>query len=135
MVKDMLAEWPFFQSFISNIEMAFTKTEAHIAAEYSELCPDAKLRETIMSAFNEEHNRTLTGLNHYLGQESLLAHQPTLATSLAWRNAYLDPINFIQIELLRRLREANISNEAADAIRDPLIRSINALAAGLRNTG
>jgi len=69
-----------------------------------------------------------------LDQESLLAHQQDLAHSLEWRNAYLDPINYIQIELLKRMRQPETTDDKLD-VADPLIRSINALAAGLRNTG
>ena len=85
-----------------------------------------------MAAIGDEYQKTLAGLNTILKQRHLLEHQPRLAESLRWRDPYLDPINHIQIELLRRSRAKN--NEDAD-INDPLIRSINALAAGLRNTG
>ena len=65
-----------------------------------------------------------------------MAHQQSLAASLQWRNAYLDPINYIQIELLKRARQKDATDNDDDlAVEDPLIRSINALAAGLRNTG
>ena len=84
----------------------------------------------------DEHELTSTGLNSLLNQQSLLSNQQELAASLKWRNAYLDPINYIQIELLKRMREQDTSdNDNRLAVEDPLIRSINALAAGLRNTG
>ena len=91
----------------------------------------------------DEHQLTHKTLNSLLNQQSLLSNQQELAASLKWRNAYLDPINYIQIELLKRMREQDSTdndstdNNSADrlAVEDPLIRSINALAAGLRNTG
>ncbi|MDO4642867.1 MAG: phosphoenolpyruvate carboxylase [Cardiobacteriaceae bacterium] len=132
LIDDMLKEWPFFAAFISNIEMAFAKTELSTAESYSHLCADEPLRQTVMQAIGSEYIRTLTGLNTILKQEHLLAHQTRLADSLRWRDPYLDPINYIQIELLRRSRAKNGEDTA---INDPLIRSINALAAGLRNTG
>ncbi|MBV7435501.1 phosphoenolpyruvate carboxylase [Cardiobacteriaceae bacterium TAE3-ERU3] len=137
LLKDMLANWPFFEAFISNIEMAFTKAELPIAHDYSQLCHDEALRSTVMNAIDGEYSKTLDGLNQLLEQDSLLAHQPELAASLRWRDPYLDPINLIQIELLKRLRRAqdNGDEHAEVAIHDPLVRSINALAAGLRNTG
>jgi phosphoenolpyruvate carboxylase len=91
-----------------------------------------------MQAVIQEHELTHSGLNSLLEQTSLLSTQQELAASLQWRNAYLDPINYIQIELLKRMRQPD-DNDAKStdklAVEDPLIRSINALAAGLRNTG
>jgi len=132
LIDDMREQWPFFDAFISNIEMAFAKTEPATAEAYSHLCADEPLRQTVMRAIRDEYQKTLAGLNTILKQNHLLEHQPRLAASLRWRDPYLDPINHIQIELLRRSRAKN--NEDAE-INDPLIRSINALAAGLRNTG
>ena len=138
LMKEMNNCWPFFNVFISNIEMAFTKSEMSIAQAYSELCDDETLRKNIMKAVTDEHELTYSGLNTLLNQTSLLAHQQNLAASLQWRNAYLDPINYIQIELLKRARQKDVigdGNHGDLDVEDPLIRSINALAAGLRNTG
>ena len=132
LMDEMREQWPFIDAFISNIEMAFAKTELATAENYSQLCPDEALRATVMQAVKDEYQKTLDGLNGVLKQQHLLEHQPRLAASLRWRDPYLDPINHIQIELLRRSRAKN--GEDAD-VNDPLIRSINALAAGLRNTG
>ncbi|MGP4951355.1 phosphoenolpyruvate carboxylase [Psychrobacter sp. T6-1] len=137
LMKEMNANWPFFTVFISNIEMAFTKSEMDIARAYSLLCDDESLREHIMNDVVKEHELTHSGLNSLLNQQSLLSNQQELSASLEWRNAYLDPINYIQIELLKRLRQKGDADDDKDklAVEDPLIRSINALAAGLRNTG
>ncbi|MGP5102969.1 phosphoenolpyruvate carboxylase [Psychrobacter celer] len=138
LMKEMNKNWPFFSAFISNIEMAFTKSEMNIAHAYSHLCKDERLRTQVMQAVEHEHALTHSGLNSLLEQTSLLSTQQELAASLQWRNAYLDPINYIQIELLKRMRQPdNKDTKSTDklAVEDPLIRSINALAAGLRNTG
>ncbi len=138
LMQEMNENWPFFTVFMSNIEMAFTKCEIDIAQAYSQLCEDEQLREQVMQKVIDEHELTSTGLNSLLNQQTLLSNQQELAASLQWRNAYLDPINYIQIELLKRMREQNTSDNDSDdklAVEDPLIRSINALAAGLRNTG
>src|SRR5690606_13594910 len=136
LMREMNGCWPFFIVFLSNIVMAFTKSEMSIAQAYSQLCEDEGLREKIMQAVIDEHELTFSGLNSLLNQTSLLAHQQNLAASLQWRNAYLDPINYIQIELLKRARQKDASdNDDNLAVEDPLIHSINALAAGLRNTG
>ncbi len=138
LMQEMNENWPFFTVFMSNIEMAFTKCEIDIAQAYSLLCEDELLREQVMQKVINEHELTSTGLNSLLNQQTLLSNQQELAASLKWRNAYLDPINYIQIELLKRMREQDTSdtdNNDRLAVEDPLIRSINALAAGLRNTG
>ncbi|MDN5565603.1 MAG: phosphoenolpyruvate carboxylase [Psychrobacter sp.] len=138
LMKEMNDNWPFFTVFMSNIEMAFTKCEIDIAQAYSQLCEDKQLREQVMQKVIDEHELTSTGLNSLLNQQTLLSNQQELAASLRWRNAYLDPINYIQIELLKRMREQDSADTNSDdrlAVEDPLIRSINALAAGLRNTG
>ena len=138
LMKEMIDCWPFFNVFISNIEMAFTKSDMSIAHAYSQLCDDEMLREQIMTAVTDEHELTYSGLNSLLNQESLLEHQQNLAASLEWRNAYLDPTNYIQIELLKRARQKDATSDTNNGdldVEDPLIRSINALAAGLRNTG
>ena len=140
LMKEMNSNWPFFNVFMSNIEMAFTKSEMNIAQAYSQLCDDEPLREQIMGAVSEEHQLTFSGLNSLLNQDTLLSNQTNLAASLKWRRAYLDPINYIQIELLKRARQddgQSNENDKSDElpVEDPLIRSINALAAGLRNTG
>ena len=136
-MKEMNDNWPFFSVFISNIEMAFTKSEMNIAKAYSQLCDDETLREHIMGEILQEHHLTESGLNTLLDQDHLLSGQQSLAASLQWRNANLDPINYIQIELLKRARQQDTDSLNSDElnVEDPLIRSINALAAGLRNTG
>lgn len=134
LVDEMYREWPFFNAFISNTEMAFAKCDMHIAAHYSELCQDTALRNKIMADIQAEAERTEAGLKRMINEPQLLAQQPELAASLRWRDAYLDPMNHIQIELLKRRR--NEHSEAEDAlISGPLMRTINAIAAGLRNTG
>ncbi len=133
LMQEMNDNWPFFTVFMSNIEMAFTKCEIDIAQAYSQLCEDKQLRKQVMQKVIDEHQLTSTGLNSLLNQQTLLSNQQELAASLKWRNAYLDPINYIQIELLKRMREQDSTDRLA--VEDPLIRSINALAAGLRNTG
>lgn len=130
LVAEMIESWPFFASFISNTEMAFTKSEPDIARSYAGLCDDETLRRRILGLIETEYARTREHLNTILKQDSLLSRQPALAHSLHWRNAYLDPINYIQIELMRRLRKGE-----DPVLQEAMTRTINAIAAGLRNTG
>lgn len=130
-IAKMLDDWAFFRAFISNIEMGFAKTEPSIASAYAQLCGDEALRDKIMEAFTTEYELTKKQFNRILRQNQLLEHQPQLSASLQWRDAYLDPLNYMQICLLQRSR----AEPSSPNIEDPLIRSINAISAGLRNTG
>nr|MDQ2696554.1 phosphoenolpyruvate carboxylase [Pseudomonadota bacterium] len=129
-LQRMYREWPFFNTLISNIQMSLSKAEMGIAREYARLCRDSQVEEDIYGRIREEHDRTLEQVLALSDAQELLAETPDLALSIARRNPYLDPMNYIQITLLKRYRETG-----DDRWLDPLLRSINALAAGLRNTG
>lgn len=133
--EEMYRNWPFFNAFLSNVEMAYAKSDLRIAKQYSKLCDDTHLRDSVMQVIIDEAEKTRTGINLILEQTSLLEHQPNLARSLNWRNAYLDPMSYIQIELLARTRNLDLSETEKTAIHNNLVRTINAIAAGLRNTG
>jgi phosphoenolpyruvate carboxylase len=134
-LQKMYEEWPFFRSMLSNTQMALFKAEPDIAKEYATLCLDPETGERIYSAFREEFARTVTQVLHVTGNQHLLAENPTLELSLTRRNPYLDPLNHIQLILLRRSRDESLSDEERDVWLNPLLRSINAIAAGMRNTG
>lgn len=134
-LQKMYLEWPFFRAMLSNTQMSLFKAEPHIAREYAKLCKDKKTGEQIYSMFYEEFNRTFKQVLHITGSQMLLAENPTLELSLTRRNPYLDPLNYIQLVLLRRYRDETQSDENRDMWLNPLLRSINAIAAGMRNTG
>ena len=130
-LKEMYREWPFFRSVLSNMDMVLAKSDLAIASRYAELVADANLREQIFRRLSEEWQRTRKWLAAITGSQELLAENPTLARSIRARFPYLDPLNHVQVELLRRYRSGD---------RDPrLLRgihlTINGLAAGLRNSG
>jgi phosphoenolpyruvate carboxylase len=113
------------------MDMVLAKSDLAIASRYAELVADAKLREQIFRRLSEEWQRTRKWLAAITGSQELLADNPTLARSIRARFPYLDPLNHVQVELLRRYRSGD---------RDPrLLRgihlTINGLAAGLRNSG
>ncbi len=135
MLHRMYEEWPFFRSMLSNTQMALFKAEPHIAKEYSELCADPKVGETIHSMFFEEFQRTVSQVLQISGYHGLLEETPALALSLGRRDPYLDPLNHIQITLLKRCRDESLTEEDRELWLNPLLRSINAIAAGMRNTG
>jgi phosphoenolpyruvate carboxylase len=131
----MFEEWPFFRSMLSNTQMALFKAEPHIAKEYSELCVDPTVGQTIHSLFFDEFKRTVSQVLQISGHHGLLEDNPNLALSLGRRDPYLDPLNHIQITLLKRFRDESLPEEDRDEWLNPLLRTINAIAAGMRNTG
>jgi phosphoenolpyruvate carboxylase len=134
-LQQMYREWPFFRALLSNTQMALFKAEPRIAKEYSTLCADPQVGERFYTAFYEEHQRTVTQVLHIADATQLLDENPTLQVSLSRRNPYLDPLNHIQLTLLRRYRDSSLSEEQRQEWLNPLLRSINAIAAGMRNTG
>jgi len=134
-LQKMYQEWPFFRSLISNTQMALFKAEIDIAREYASLCQDQSTATTIYETIQGEYYRTLSNVLQACGKRYLLEENPTLALSLARRDPYLDPLNYIQVTLLQRYRDENASDADRELWLSPLLRSINAIAAGMRNTG
>ena len=131
-LQHMYREWPFFRTLLANAQMALTKTDMNIAREYASLCPDAAIGKQVYDTIREEYVRSVRQILNVADIQTLLEESPDLAISLNQRNPYLDPLNHIQVVLLRKLRQ----EEAADSPwLEPLLRSINAIAAGMRNTG
>ncbi len=136
-LQAMYKDWRFFRSLLENSQMTLAKVEPGIAHEYAQLCQDQAMAEQVYGRFTTEYRRSVQQLLAVAELRELLEENPALALSLERRNPYLDPINHIQITLLRRCREAREEDQAqsAEAWLDPLLRSINALATGMRNTG
>src|SRR5712692_5231203 len=130
-LREMHAAWPFFRSLLSNLEMVLAKTDLAIASRYAGLVPDERLRREVFGRIEAEWQRTRRWLAAITGHAELLADNPTLARSIRNRFPYLDPLNHLQVELLRRHR--------ADGGDERLLRAIhltiNGVAAGLRNSG
>lgn len=128
---EMMVDCPFFTDLIRNVELALTKVDLPIARRYAELVNDGALRERFFSLVVEEYQRTLTVVLEITGQSHLMEHQPSLARSLRLRTPYVDPLSLMQIELLRRKR----AGEESDELNYLLAATIHGIAAGLRNTG
>lgn len=131
MLQNMYRDWPFFKSVISNVDMILSKTDLAIASRYAEMVADSDLSQRIFGEIVSEWQRTFTMLTKITGQDLLLADNPTLARSLRNRLPYLDPLNHLQVELLKRYRAGDESIEVTNGIHI----AINGLAAGLRNSG
>ena len=125
---EMASRWPFFRTVLDNVEMVIAKTDLVIAARYAELAsPEA--RTSIWPAIRAEHQRTKRWVKRLTQSRKLLERNPTLARSIQLRNPYVDPLNLIQVELVRRKRAGD-----PQAAR-PLLLTVNGIAAGMRNTG
>jgi phosphoenolpyruvate carboxylase len=131
LLGEMAREFPFFNDLLRNVELALAKADLQIARLYSELVPDSVHRERVFGMIAEEHGRTMRMLLKTLGQSRLLEGNPVLAHSLRLRNPYVDPLSMIQIELLRRKR----GGEESEELDYVLAATINGISAGLRNTG
>jgi phosphoenolpyruvate carboxylase len=135
LLQRMNAEWPFFQTLLSNMDMVLSKTDLAIASRYAELVKDAALRETIFGRIRAEHQATVAAVLQITGQTELLDANPLLKRSIRNRFPYLDPLNHVQVELLRRHRDAAEADGIDERIRLGIHISINGIAAGLRNSG
>lgn len=127
----MMAEFPLFIDLIRNVEMALAKADLGIASLYAALVPDAAMRQRVFSKIEAEFERTLAAVLAVTGQRELLQNNQVLARSIRLRNPYVDPMSLIQVDLLRRKR----AGEDTEEINRAIAGTINGISAGLRNTG
>jgi phosphoenolpyruvate carboxylase len=130
-LREMYREWPFFQTLLSNMDMVLAKSNIAIASRYAELVEDTELREAIFPRLRAEWEHTIEMLLAITGQQALLDQNPLLARSIRNRFPYLDPLNHVQVELLKRHRAGDTDERVVEAIH----LTINGIAAGLRNSG
>jgi phosphoenolpyruvate carboxylase len=131
LLKEMMKGLPLFMNLVGDVETGMAKADLSIARRYAELVEDEALRERVFGMIAEEFERTRRVILRVSGQTRLLERNPVLARSIALRNPYVDPMSLIQIELLRRKRAGEESEELDYA----LAATINGISAGLRNTG
>jgi len=130
-LADMHARWPFFRSLLSNMAMVLAKTDLAVASRYAELVVDETVRDAVFPRIVAEHERSVRYCLRITQQSTLLEDNPTLERSIRNRFPYLDPLNHLQVELLRRYRAGDADVRTRRAIH----LTINGLAAGLRNSG
>jgi phosphoenolpyruvate carboxylase len=130
-LKKMHKSWPFFSTLLSNMDMVLAKTDLAVASRYAALVTDKKLRKHVFERIVAEWERTSKVLSEITGKSERLAENPLLARSIKNRFPYLDPLNHLQVELLKRYRAGDTNAR----VRRGIHLSINGIAAGLRNTG
>ena len=130
-LKELYKEWPFFRMLLSNMDMVLAKSSIAIASRYAELVPDEALREKIFGRIRREWHASIEALLDIMGQDRLLQGNPLLERSVRHRFPYLDPLNHVQVELLKEHRAQNPDEQVLRGIQ----LTINGISAGLRNTG
>lgn len=129
--KKMYKTWPFFSNLLSNMDMTLAKTDLAVASRYAQLVADKKLRKHVFDRIVAEWERTTKVLDEITGTSGRLADNPLLARSIKNRFPYLDPLNHLQVELIKRYR----AGDPSPRVRRGIHLTINGIAAGLRNTG
>jgi len=136
LLRVMYAGWPFFQTLIENAQLTMRKADMDIAAIYAELVENGRIRRRIFAQLAAEFARAETALLAVTGHKQLLAREPVLLKSVQLRNPYIDPLNYIQVEMMRRLRsDPPLPPAEREAIRAVIELTINGISGGLKNTG
>ncbi|HSE03549.1 MAG TPA: phosphoenolpyruvate carboxylase [Methylomirabilota bacterium] len=135
-LREMYAGWPFFRAILDNAEMSLLKADMGIAALYSDLVPSRALATAVFTRIGSEFARTREAILRATGHAELMDGDPVIQRSVHLRNPYVDPLNYLQVDMLRRLRGlADQEGDEAARYREIIVVTINGIAAGLRNTG
>jgi phosphoenolpyruvate carboxylase len=134
-LRGLYRNWPFFRNLLSNAQMALSKSDLTLAREYAGLCLDPATGKRVLGLIDGEHRRCVEWILDIAQAGRLMAENPEIAASLHRRNAFLGPLNYLQVSLLRRVRETASAENGENPWIKPLLRTINAIAAGMRNTG
>ena len=135
MLKTMYREWLFFHTLIANVELDLAKADMGIAELYASLVKDTEIRDQIFPRMKVEHERSCEMICKITDQKQLLSNSPIMQRSIERRNPYVDPLNFIQVALLRELRESKPDTPEHDALLSTVLSTVNGIAAGMKTTG
>ncbi len=134
-LREMNRDWPFFSAMISNMQMSLFKSDMRTALEYSKLCHNSEICKNVFGKIQKENKHAIEKVLEISKLKNLLANDPILTLSLTRRDPYLDPLGYLQINLLKKYRDESVAEESRLKWQGALLSSINAIAAGLRNTG
>ncbi|KEZ50520.1 phosphoenolpyruvate carboxylase [Metabacillus indicus] len=133
-LKQMYKKWPFFRSTIDNLQMALLKADLMAAREYLAMVENKHAAERIFNDIETEYVQTKKALLAITGQNELMDHIPNIQESVRLRNPYVDPLSFLQVDVISKLRKTDEESDAGELLSEVLL-TINGIAAGLRNTG
>ncbi len=138
-LRAMYENWPFFHGLLDNAEMSLLKADLGIATLYTELAPDREMAQRIFERIRDEYQRACAASLAITGHRELMDAEPIIQRAVQLRNPYVDPLNYLQVDALRRLRalpdDLAQDSPEAEALREVIVLTINGIAAGLRNTG
>ncbi len=134
-LQQMYADWPFFRALIENVELDVAKADMGIAALYAALIDDENLRVTIFDRIEGEHALAERMICAITGHDTLLDRIPVIKRSIDGRNPYVDPVNFVQVELLRELRQLEPGSVEHKAVLREVLATVSGIAAGMKTTG
>ncbi len=135
LLREMYQRWPFFQTMVDNAQLTLCKADMSIARVYAGLVEDEVLRDRVWARLSHEFHLTERTMLAVTGQSHLLENEPVLAKSIKLRNPYVDPLNYLQVEMIRRRRARRVSKPEREGIRAVLELTVNGIAGGLKNTG
>ena len=135
LLREMDQHWPFFQTTIANAQLTMCKADMSIASVYASLVEDDGIRDRVLARILEEFHRTEKAVLAVTGQRELLENEPVLARSIKLRNPYVDPLNYLQVEMIKRRRGRRLKKADREGIRAVLELTVNGIAGGLKNTG
>ncbi|MDO3681321.1 phosphoenolpyruvate carboxylase [Paenibacillus ehimensis] len=134
-LQEMYNNWAFFRSLIDNLQMALAKADLLIAKEYGSMIEDQAIAERIIRMIEEEYERTSDLILKITGQQEILDNVPVIQESIRLRNPYVDPLSYMQVQLLSELRPLREQGGDDSLLLREVLLTINGIAAGLRNTG
>ena len=135
LLSEMYRKWPFFNDLIDNIQMTLDKADMHIARHYADLVPDGTLGRKIFDQIRREYALTVAMIKTITGQSRTLDCDPDLQRSIRDRNPFINPMNYIQVNLIRQLRAGDTSENGKKELVHAILLTINCISAGMRNTG
>ncbi|MHA0858097.1 phosphoenolpyruvate carboxylase [Paenibacillus sp. CMAA1364] len=134
-LQEMYSKFPFFTSLIDTLQMAMSKADLLIAKEYADMTKEVSYRERIFGLIEEEYKLTTDLILKITGQKELLDNVPVIQESIRLRNPYVDPLSYLQVQLISELRQCRENDEDNPELLREVLLTINGIAAGLRNTG